>query len=200
MKRLAYDVAVAGEDVCDFSARMTNDLRSPLEAAGVDPQQSSRFPMGEDVTERFQMHKVEDEHTLHFMSLMRRTYAEAAREITTRLEPSREVSLALTKLVEASFWTSAAIARACGEPVGYGDPYDSSPVDERQEPSQDAGVADHELAGKRVRELLHIRSHLDTARVMLRGGIATCDKAELSKGLGHMVDVMEAIDAAVEEA
>lgn len=41
--------------------------------------------MGEDMTLRFNTHKVEDSTTLHFMALMRCTYAEAARELTTRL-------------------------------------------------------------------------------------------------------------------
>ncbi len=74
-----------------------------------------------DVTQRFQVHKVDDVPTLNWMALMRRTYAEAAREICLRLPPSRERSMALTKLEEAMFWTSAAAARANGTPAGYGD-------------------------------------------------------------------------------
>lgn len=70
---------------------------------------------------RFNVHKVDDAPTLNWMALMRRTYAEAAREICLRLSPSRERSMVLTKLEEAMFWTSAAAARGNGTPDGYGD-------------------------------------------------------------------------------
>ena len=105
-----------------MEAKATNDLRSPFDEAGVDPQQSSRFPMGEDVTERFNVHNLGDDlATRNWMALMRRTYAEAARELCLRLSPSRERSMALTKLEEAMFWTSEAAAREHGTPAGYGD-------------------------------------------------------------------------------
>lgn len=78
------------------------------------------------VVKRFNVHKVDGgtmtgRATLNWMAQMRRTYAEAARELVTRLEPSRERSMALTKLEEAMFWTSAAAARTHGVPDGYGD-------------------------------------------------------------------------------
>lgn len=76
----------------------------------------------EQAVERFNVHRVDDAPTLNWMALMRRTYAEAAREICLRLPPSRERSVALTKLEEAMFWTSAAAARANGVPNGFGTP------------------------------------------------------------------------------
>lgn len=75
----------------------------------------------EDVTLRFMVHDKLDERAKHWMAIMRRQYAELAREISLRVPPSRARSVALTKLEEASFWTTAAIARLCGEPAGYGD-------------------------------------------------------------------------------
>ena len=77
--------------------------------------------MSEDVTKRFNVHNITDTATLNWMAQMRRTYAEAARELDTRLPPCREKSTAITKLEEAMFWTSAAAARMNGEPNGYGD-------------------------------------------------------------------------------
>ena len=74
-----------------------------------------------DVTLRFNVHGGLDEATLGWMSHMRRQYAEAAREIDLRLPACREAALAITKLEEAMFWTSAAAARSNGEPGGYGD-------------------------------------------------------------------------------
>ena len=73
------------------------------------------------ISHRFNVHKVDDHATLNWMALMRRTYAAAAVEIDKALETSREKSLALTKLEEAMFWTSAAAARSNGEPNGYGE-------------------------------------------------------------------------------
>ena len=70
---------------------------------------------------RFNVYKVDDAATLNWMALMRRTYAKAAEEIELRLPPGREKSLALTKLEEAMFWTSAAAARSNGVPNGYGE-------------------------------------------------------------------------------
>lgn len=75
----------------------------------------------EDVTLRFMVYGNLDGRAKHWMAIMRRQYAELAREITVRVPPSRERSVALTKLEEASRWTTAAIARLCGEPAGYGD-------------------------------------------------------------------------------
>ena len=75
-----------------------------------------------EALERFNVHNLGDDlATLNWMALMRRTYAEAARELCLRLPPSRERSIALTKLEEAMFWTSAAAAREHGTPAGYGD-------------------------------------------------------------------------------
>jgi hypothetical protein len=78
-----------------------------------------------DVTLRFNVHGSLDEPTLNWMALMRRTFAEAAREIVTRIPPSRERATALIKLEEAMFWTSAGAARHYGTPNGYGEPNDS---------------------------------------------------------------------------
>lgn len=76
----------------------------------------------EAATKRFNVHILGDDlPTLNWMALMRRTYAEAARELCLRLPPSRERSTALIKLEEAMFWTSAAAAREHGTPTGYGD-------------------------------------------------------------------------------
>lgn len=78
----------------------------------------------EDVAERFHVHKLEepDNRTLHWMANMRRTYAAAAVEIEKAIPPTRERALALTKLEEAMFWTSAAAAHANGRPSGFGEP------------------------------------------------------------------------------
>ncbi len=70
---------------------------------------------------RFNVHKVDDAATLNWMALMRRTYAEAARELCLRLPPSHAREMARVKLEEAMFWTSAAAARANGTPDGFGD-------------------------------------------------------------------------------
>lgn len=75
----------------------------------------------EDVTLRFMIHGGLDAAALNWMAMMRRQYAEMAREISERLPPSRAASLALTKLEEAAFYTIAAAARSYGEPKGYGD-------------------------------------------------------------------------------
>ncbi len=71
---------------------------------------------------RFQVHKVDDAPTLNWMALMRRTYAGAAKEIDMRLPHCHEKQMALIKLEEAMFWTSAAAARHNGMPNGYGEP------------------------------------------------------------------------------
>lgn len=78
--------------------------------------------LAEEAVKRFNVHNLGDDlPTLNWMALMRRTYAEAARELYLRLPPSEERTMARIKLEEAMFWTSAAAAREHGTPTGYGD-------------------------------------------------------------------------------
>lgn len=93
----------------------------------IDPELTRREaelmpePIHHEAMRNFQVHKVDDQPTLNWMAMMRRQYAGIAQELLRRLPETREVSLALTKLEEAMFWTSAAAARTNGTPNGYGD-------------------------------------------------------------------------------
>ncbi len=102
------------------SEEQSKDRDQILHVAAVMHEQEAQTD-AEDAVLRFNVHKVDDMATLNWMALMRRTYAEAAREICLRLPPTHERLMALTKIEEAMFWTSAAAARANGTPNGFGD-------------------------------------------------------------------------------
>ena len=78
----------------------------------------------DDVLTRFNVHRIDeaDQRTLFWMANMRGNYAGLAVEIVKAIPPGRERSVALTKLEEAMFWTSAAAARNNGVPDGFGEP------------------------------------------------------------------------------
>lgn len=64
---------------------------------------------------RFQFHPADDDNTKEAHETVRGTLLEAADAIVqTTGAPTREQSLAITKLEEAMFWANAAIARGDG--------------------------------------------------------------------------------------
>jgi hypothetical protein len=66
----------------------------------------------EDLDNRFNYHPPKDEGVANRHQLVRQTCLSAAEDILDATgEPSREQSLAITKLEEAMFWANAAIAR-----------------------------------------------------------------------------------------
>ena len=71
----------------------------------------------EDVGLRFMSHGGLTEADFAEMDATRMRFINLARAIQATGLPSREQSLALTKLEEASFWATAAIARAKGKPI-----------------------------------------------------------------------------------
>lgn len=69
-----------------------------------------------DTLDRFQPRAL-TERKAEGIGVVRQVIGGAADEIDTLVPPSREKSLALTKLEEAAFWANAAIARSATEPA-----------------------------------------------------------------------------------
>lgn len=65
----------------------------------------------EDLRDRFRYHPPKDDMTANAHLLVRTACSEAANALGAVMPPSREASLAITKLEEAMFWANAAIAR-----------------------------------------------------------------------------------------
>lgn len=65
----------------------------------------------EDVENRFTFHPAKDQLQADKYQLIREKCKALAKEILRQTPPSREQSVAVTKLEEVMFWASAAVAR-----------------------------------------------------------------------------------------
>jgi hypothetical protein len=72
--------------------------------------------MGEDITERFEYHKPDEEATARIKRI-RAKCKELAKLIDDELEPGREKALAITKLEEVSMWANKAATIGCPKVV-----------------------------------------------------------------------------------
>ena len=64
-----------------------------------------------DLNNRFSFHPADTEAKATLHEDVRAVVRDAADYVTENIQPSRELSLALTKLEEAMFWANAAVAR-----------------------------------------------------------------------------------------
>ena len=68
-----------------------------------------------DIKNRFGFHPADTEAKASQHQDIREIMADTAMYLVDAVPPSRELSLALTKLEEAAFWANAAVARIDGE-------------------------------------------------------------------------------------
>lgn len=98
------------EDTDELAQHIEESAREQLDKQDPDQDQDREQPFSYDITNRFTYHQPSGEGIMRHASLSH-GFCHLASMVNEVCPRGREHSLALTKLEEAKFWASAAVAR-----------------------------------------------------------------------------------------